>query len=101
MMPSMPDLTVIHYRGCQDLDYFQMTVDGSKGNKYVVSCNRGRWSCDCKGFKFRKTCKHVEEAQKNKCGWSQEWNDEEAVVKGGDYVCPKCGGETFVYKSMA
>ena len=38
-------------------------VKGSKGNEYVVTLDRGRWSCSCAGFSFRGSCKHVEAAR--------------------------------------
>lgn len=35
-------------------------VKSSKGDKtYTVTKLSGRYSCDCPGFQFRKTCKHV------------------------------------------
>lgn len=37
------------------------TVQGSKGQTYVVTKDKGKVSCSCPGFTFRKTCKHVQE----------------------------------------
>lgn len=39
-----------------------ITVQGSKGNTYIVTKESGKVSCTCAGFGFRKTCKHVTEA---------------------------------------
>jgi hypothetical protein len=39
----------------------QWTVDGSKGNKYLVIKAGDKFTCDCPGFQFRKTCKHVQQ----------------------------------------
>lgn len=39
-----------------------ITVQGSKGNTYVVTKENGKATCTCPGFGFRKTCKHVQEA---------------------------------------
>jgi hypothetical protein len=41
----------------------QWVVDGSKGNRYVVEWNpySKSYSCNCKGFMFRKKCRHIEE----------------------------------------
>jgi hypothetical protein len=36
-------------------------VEGSKGNRYTVSRDAGRWSCTCPGHGFRGRCRHVEE----------------------------------------
>jgi hypothetical protein len=39
-------------------------IAGSNGHEYIVVRNeRGMYSCDCKGFSFRKTCKHVNQAK--------------------------------------
>ena len=40
------------------------TVKGSKGNEYLVTMDRGNYSCTCPGFGFRRACKHVDEAKK-------------------------------------
>ncbi len=37
-----------------------ITVQGSKGNSYVVTKEDGRASCTCVGYSFRKTCKHTQ-----------------------------------------
>ena len=39
------------------------TVNGSRGNSYVVVRTIQRWSCTCPGFTFRKTCRHIKELQ--------------------------------------
>lgn len=36
------------------------TVDGSKGNQYIVTNDDGKWSCDCVAGRFGRHCKHVE-----------------------------------------
>jgi hypothetical protein len=36
-------------------------VEGSKGNRYIVSRDSGRWSCTCPGHGFRGRCRHVDE----------------------------------------
>jgi len=36
-------------------------VAGSKGNRYTVSRDSGRWSCTCPGHGFRGRCRHVDE----------------------------------------
>lgn len=39
------------------------TVEGSRGNQYVVVYASHSWSCTCPGFQFRKTCRHIKECQ--------------------------------------
>lgn len=42
-----------------DDEYNTWEVDGSTGNTYTVTQIGNRWSCSCKGFMFRKSCKHI------------------------------------------
>jgi hypothetical protein len=39
------------------------TVKGSKGDAYTVTVGSGKMHCTCSGFQFRKSCKHVKEAE--------------------------------------
>ena len=39
------------------------TIKGSKGDKYLVTRAPTGWTCTCKGFEFRKSCRHITEAQ--------------------------------------
>jgi hypothetical protein len=39
-------------------------ISNSKGtDSYVVTYQRGMWSCSCPGFGFRRKCKHVDQAK--------------------------------------
>jgi hypothetical protein len=40
-------------------DRITKTVQGSKGNTYIVTAENGKATCTCQGFSFRKTCKHT------------------------------------------
>ena len=42
-------------------DRITKTVQGSKGNTYVVTAENGKATCSCQGFQFRKSCKHTQE----------------------------------------
>ena len=35
------------------------SIQGSKGNSYTVIQDKSHWTCDCPGFQFRRSCKHV------------------------------------------
>lgn len=37
-----------------------ITIQGSKGNTYIVTKENGKVSCSCPGHQFRRTCKHVQ-----------------------------------------
>jgi hypothetical protein len=42
-------------------DRITKTVQGSKGNTYIVTAENGKVSCSCAGYSFRKSCKHTQE----------------------------------------
>ena len=41
----------------------QWTIEGSQGNRYIVEWNpySKSYSCNCKGYMFRKKCSHIKE----------------------------------------
>ncbi len=39
-------------------DVESWTIDGSKG-QYIVTRNENMWACECKGYMFRGSCKHI------------------------------------------
>jgi hypothetical protein len=41
------------------------TVEGSRGNSYRVEAYGGSWRCSCKGYQFRRKCRHIEEVKQN------------------------------------
>ena len=43
-----------------DSDIKTLEVVGSKGDKYLVTKEGIKTSCTCKGFEFRRACKHLE-----------------------------------------
>jgi hypothetical protein len=44
-----------------DADYKRWTVKGSKGNEYLVIRSKGLYNCNCTGFQYRKSCRHIAE----------------------------------------
>jgi hypothetical protein len=40
------------------------TITGSRGDRYTVTNRNGKYSCDCPAGKFRGTCKHSLQVQK-------------------------------------
>lgn len=41
-----------------------ITVEGSKGKKYILEKIAGRYVCSCPGYQFRRSCKHSQEYNK-------------------------------------
>ena len=40
------------------------TVQGTKGAEYIVEKDGSVYTCTCPGFKFRGSCRHIEEVSK-------------------------------------
>lgn len=88
----MPDFKTQAFWCCETERGWQGTIDG-----HVVRWERLApparvqfgFTCDCKGYQFRKSCRHIKAAETMRCGWNQ-------FVHGGEPIdgrCPKCGGE--------
>jgi len=90
----MPDLNTEYHWVCESLLWYQERVGSSsnKGEGYNVTCDKGQWDCTCQGFRFRRTCKHVEAAKKKRCAWSAYVHGGEPVEENGERKCPECGG---------
>ena len=40
-------------------------VKGSKGDTYLVEYKGAQWKCDCLGFGWRRSCKHIDTIKNN------------------------------------
>ena len=40
------------------------TVEGSKGDMYIVTNDDGKWACDCVAGRFGRHCKHVDKIKR-------------------------------------
>lgn len=82
----MPDLTLEVYAFCEQLIPYRKAWN-LKG--YTQNVNHEyELECSCKGYQFRKSCKHVRELEETRCTW-QEFLDEPMEEKD---KCPRCGG---------
>jgi hypothetical protein len=87
----MPDFTIETHWCCQTAREWSGTVDGHSvhwGQLPPSAAVGYGFVCDCKGYQFRKTCRHVKAAESLRCGW-------QAFAHGGqpiDGKCPRCGG---------
>jgi hypothetical protein len=102
----MPDLTIHAARWCIENEFYHATVEGSNGETYSIEYGKhvpgeygANWSCTCNGFKFRKTCKHVDAEALKKCdyGWEAAAGSPTEMGK----VCPECGGATAIMEFAA
>lgn len=98
----MPDLTTHPAWTCRTNTWWETEVPGSKGT-YTVHwgpCYRPDagemygWHCECPGFKYRRTCKHVDAVKAKRCGWNAvlEVTEEADRTTAGEPCCPECGG---------
>ncbi len=97
----MPDFTEMVYFHCQSVEDYETEVKGSTGKTYkvrvgyagIASQTRYEFTCECQGFKFRHTCKHIKKAQNDPayCGWFEQIHGGEIVRDDvGVARCPKC-----------
>lgn len=99
----MPDLTTEYRQRCNHNAYTESVPSSSGNGTYDVHVWKnsegevfGR--CDCKGFEFRGTCKHVNELKTKLCDWDQETGPEaQTPHQEMECLCPRCGSETLVY----
>jgi hypothetical protein len=80
-------------------------VPGSRGGTYAVRFEKlpdeadyqYGWTCTCKGFEFRGTCRHVVEtrASGERCGWNGTLEPTAECGRDVDDnpICPDCKGE--------
>jgi len=99
----MPDLTEHTTYICSTNVAWSTTVKGSHGDEYTVRFGlmplphpvQHDWSCDCKGFKFRGTCRHITEVRASgaRCGWNAELElgVTPTQTESADICCPDCG----------
>lgn len=97
----MPNLTIEVAWTCMSNFFFETVVVGSNEARYLVSWgplfaadrdSEYGWSCECKGFKYRGTCRHIDDAKTKRCGWNGTLEPTlEASKRDGEPCCPKCG----------
>lgn len=84
----MPDLTYEIVSQCVEDRDRVWTIGGYRQN-YVYYLNE--FECTCKGYQFRKSCKHLKELESKRCTWHSMFSEEEQTEEG---KCPVCGGAT-------
>lgn len=62
-MEFLDGVTEVRETGKKPSDRTWRVASSSGGTEYVVTRVHESWTCSCKGFQFRKSCKHVTEKQ--------------------------------------
>lgn len=94
------------YYACKTYIYWEISIEGNNDTytvKYDKESHKSKgteydYSCTCKGYQFRGTCRHIEEAKKKHCNWFQFDNGEAPKEIQDRKVCPKCGEECIKIK---
>ena len=108
----MPDLTTEYAWACETNREWFVNVPSSTGGMHTVTWGRlyepnrvteYGYTCTCKGFDIRGTCKHVkaEEARdqtpnKARCAWDGRWDGSDPEDDANP-CCPDCAGPVFSY----
>jgi hypothetical protein len=93
----MPELSRVLTCTCPSNISWSHKVKGSNGSVHLVTFNqREGYRCTCEGFRYRKTCKHVNDPDilKNQCGWGIDAFCNHIYT---EKVCPDCGAETIPF----
>lgn len=85
----MPDLTLETVAVCAQLQPYKHSWNVGGYSQHLD--HTYELECSCKGFQFRKTCKHVKQLEASRCTWHGMY-DEPQVTKN---ICPRCGGATL------
>ena len=63
------------------------------------------WTCTCKGYYFRKHCKHIAQVASGRCGWNSALdpsakpaNVSSDPQERSENICPDCGGSVEVLR---
>ncbi len=105
----MPDLDIVYKQQCMEWMHKSVEVPSSSdpSKTYTVTADfsetrrrENEYHCTCKGYQFRKMCKHVQHVIDNKliCDWHQMWGMGQSKEEKENYICPKCKGKTEVVR---
>ena len=96
---------IFHTHSCSTNKEWSTQIVGSKGTVYTVRHQKVAgvydYTCTCPSFKFRRKCKHIDQADKLRCGWDEFYSDGKAQPKPtannpDQHSCPNCGSDTFI-----
>ncbi len=83
---------------CRSLEGWMPVIVASASNpdkKYTVLVNP--WGdpednvCECRGFQYRGSCRHLKEAVEEVCGWNEtEGTEQQTPEQRKAMICPRC-----------
>jgi len=100
----MVDLTIVSAEMCSSIDG-PLTANVGDYTQAGLFSERDWPTCSCPAYKFKKrtvnfggrlvaeSCKHIEEAQAQVCGWHSQYSGEPQNEPG---ICPRCGASTVL-----
>jgi hypothetical protein len=91
----MVDFTISYEFECSDLAQESVSHVGGYEQRKFFNHGGFEWTCTCLGYKYRRICKHIKEAESNLCDWNSMYSEEKQTTPG---ICPKCGKETVIIK---
>ena len=85
----MSDLTIVIIQQCRNENsIFKF------GGYTQTGIGTEQPTCTCKGYKYKRMCKHIREAQDRLCQYHEQIHGKPRV----DGICPFCGGSTEYVK---
>ena len=84
----MPDLTIVTMQKCKQNKRYSI------GGYKQVYISGFEFYCSCKGYKFRKKCKHLSQIETNLCHYHEQIDGSPEI----DGICPLCGNKTEYVK---
>jgi predicted RNA-binding Zn-ribbon protein involved in translation (DUF1610 family) len=76
----------------------QVDSQSNPGSKYTVLIPLPNdpvedYICECDGYLYRGTCRHLQEAKELLCRW--DGDPIQTKEQASDMICPKCGNKTI------
>jgi hypothetical protein len=90
----MSDLTIEYFQMCSDIEEHKTWNIGGHSQTYSM----GELTCTCKGYQFRKRCKHIKDIEYKQCTWHGAYDENQTPEQEKNRICPICGKETVVVR---